>query len=597
MGVITLNPKFLIVLTLALAISTATLAFGQGELLAIADRPLELVAEPLIPARITEFVVAAPEYQELPIYEIGGQKASQEVTYRLAGEVFGFDGKMEETRESYVIEADGKSLEVYKDSGGIWFADEKQLWNPESKASLPDDKAAREVVDNLLASHKWLLPSKGVLSTEYLGTTGTQMATFNADNGRRVDRQLDVQVSYGLRAQGEGFALPVTGGGAKINVVLGDGGQVIGYAGPSPGLMTDMVGMFPMITKDEADQTFKEMTEGLKLAEYESNLAYYLGPNTGEQSYLAPVYVYSGMIVLGDQKAPLRNVFIPAVAEMEFYPEIPPFKKPPLQKRGADEKVEKDRSDVDEGPVGELLIGELASPILTIKASWKEAGAYYYTLGYQNAKGFNDALSAAGWTIDFLWGDGLAWERDWNENDDTWVDDEDIVFYTGHANVNEWLLHTPDDGSLHYTECGGNDRWGNQDLEWIIIAACGPLEDELINPHGGGDVFRWKPAFSGLHQLLGYASVTFDNNDEGKRVVQYMRDGDTVIDSWFRAAKEIQPSSNGWAPPYGPEVWVGAMYAYKSGTTSPYNDHLWGYGSVAPDPINPNVYVAMWSRC
>ena len=62
-----------------------------------------------------------------------------------------------------------------------------------------------------------------------------------------------------------------------------------------------------------------------------------------------------------------------------------------------------------------------------------------------------------------------------------------------------------------------------------------------------------------------------------------------------RSASRDAPSTNGWPAPWGPTVWVGVMYVYKSGQTSPANDHLHGYGSVAPDPHSPNVYVAMWS--
>jgi hypothetical protein len=37
------------------------------------------------------------------------------------------------------------------------------------------------------------------------------------------------------------------------------------------------------------------------------------------------------------------------------------------------------------------------------------------------------------------------------------------------------------------------------------------------------------------------------------------------------------------------------MYVQKSGTRSPASDHLHGHGSVAADPVDPDLYVAMWS--
>jgi hypothetical protein len=219
----------------------------------------------------------------------------------------------------------------------------------------------------------------------------------------------------------------------------------------------------------------------------------------------------------------------------------------------------------------------------------------------QNAQGFIDELAADGWDINFNWGDGNAWESDWRRNDDTWVDAADFVFYTGHANMNGWTLASPDDTFLHFSETGAvpqapGDLWGQQDLEWAVIAACGPLQDEIIGKGGGNVLTRWGGAFDGLHTLMGYGGITFDNTQEGRRLIQYAKGGQTLIGAWFRAATEIQPSTNGAAAPDGPDIWVGAMWVARSGTTSPSGDHLWGHGSVAPDPTSPNIKACMWTR-
>jgi hypothetical protein len=108
---------------------------------------------------------------------------------------------------------------------------------------------------------------------------------------------------------------------------------------------------------------------------------------------------------------------------------------------------------------------------------------------------------------------------------------------------------------------------------------------------------RWNGAFDGLHILMGYGSVTFDNEEEGQRIIEYAREGQTLIEAWFRTAQEIQPSENGWGAPYGPTIYAGAMWARKSGQPSPENDHLWGYGSVAPDPKSPDGFTCLWVPC
>jgi hypothetical protein len=218
-----------------------------------------------------------------------------------------------------------------------------------------------------------------------------------------------------------------------------------------------------------------------------------------------------------------------------------------------------------------------------------------------NAQGFVDEWADAGWHIDFNWGDGNAWESDWRRNDDTWVDNADFVFYTGHADGNGWVLANPDDGSLDFNEVGAapaarGDLWGQSDLEWVIIAACGPLEDDILAATGGDALARWDGAFDGMHLLLGYGSVTFDNTEEGLRVSQYAKSGNTLVDAWFRAGKEIQPSTNGYGAPFGPTVYVGAMWVGGNGI-DPINDHAWDFGSVSADPVLPSWIAAMWTMC
>src|SRR4030095_10907827 len=69
----------------------------------------------------------------------------------------------------------------------------------------------------------------------------------------------------------------------------------------------------------------------------------------------------------------------------------------------------------------------------------------------------------------------------------------------------------------------------------------------------------------------------------------------TLQHAWFRAAKEIQPHTNGEAAPNGRNVYVTVMWAHKAGA-DPINDHLWGEGSVSADPLAPNSRTLMWAQ-
>jgi len=217
-----------------------------------------------------------------------------------------------------------------------------------------------------------------------------------------------------------------------------------------------------------------------------------------------------------------------------------------------------------------------------------------------NAQGFVDGLSAAGWTINFNWGEANAWESDWNSNDDNWVDSADFVFYTGHADENGWVLNVPADTSLDYTEVGltpgiPHDHYGQNDLEWFIIAACGPHESSHFTTGVGNAFDRWRGIFDGLHVFMGYGAVTSDNTTEGARVVELALAGWPIIDAWFRTAWEIQPSTNGYSAPYGPTVYVTAMYAHR-GDHATRDDHIWGTGTTVADPVSPGQErYFMWS--
>ena len=173
-----------------------------------------------------------------------------------------------------------------------------------------------------------------------------------------------------------------------------------------------------------------------------------------------------------------------------------------------------------------------------------------------------DGSAADGWLVNFNWGDGNAWESDWRRNDDTWVDRADFVFYTGHANMNGWVLSNPDDGFWTSPRSGlarpRRVTLGQQDLEWVIVAACGPLQDELLAAAGVMSSTAGAARSTASHLLMGYGAITFDNEEEGDLVVEYARDGESLINAWFRAAKEVQPSTNGAGRRTGPRSTPGS---------------------------------------
>lgn len=205
-----------------------------------------------------------------------------------------------------------------------------------------------------------------------------------------------------------------------------------------------------------------------------------------------------------------------------------------------------------------------------------------------NAGGFVAEYSAAGATTRFNWGNENAWQRDFLDTDITptgldqdYVDNSDFTFYTGHANGDGFTFCSEQNtGFLSYTD---QPKWGDRDLEWLIIAACGPLQFD-----SGGQAWwqRWGPAFDGLHLYMGYQTVTADNELEGTVVATRTLDGWTVRQAWIEAALETQGESEIWA----------VMGVLGPDGLSNWDDHVWGHGSVGPDIRGGNIrgYWMTW---
>ena len=515
------------------------------------------------------------------IYRLESNPTDRPHLIDVSNRIFGIgqNFKLSKRGAGTVLSSGSLVVEIAPESGGIWAADEAQLFKPAMKPELPNPKEAVAMARELLTKRELLPKLEAPFRYGDPVIGGTHFSTNQS--GKRVDRQLDVQVVFPVMA-GD---LPVVGGGGDFTVVLGHKSSIIGFSGVWRPAKASVDAK--LIERARADEQFKAMTKSMKIESFDARLAYYAAPAFNKQEFLYPVYVYRAIAIVGKERVPLRQIMIAAT---DFGPATH-FAKP----QNARPKIDRQKpgaADRDKGVVNKRTI--LTAPT----RPWEAGTSWIGTSGgltgsHDNAQGFVDEWAAAGWHIDFNWGDANAWETDWHKNDEAWVDNADFVFYTGHANQNGWVLSTPDDTWIGTADAAG--RYGNEDLEWMTIAACGPLQDNLLAT-GGGDVSRWVPAFKGMHIMMGYGAITYDNTDEGRKLAQYAKSGSTLIDAWFRAAREIQPASNGSSAPDGPTIWVGALWVGQQGI-DPVHDHAWDFGSVSADPTAPTWWAAMWTTC
>ena len=543
--------------------------------------------------------------EQLPVYKLADPMVDYEKANAILTSMYGGNlptsPEITEKRGSVIFRVGAKEVEIQTASGGFFARDAEQLWNPKLRPQLPDDRTARSLADAFMVNNK-LVPARSPYAS-YLFAGFSETGVGDDVIGSVVRHRLDTQANYHMQLLVRDVSgtltkkLPVVGGGGKFKVALGNGGAVVGFHGNWRPI-TGVLSYENALSRADAEARFRKMASGVKITKTDSFLAYYAAPAFEKQEVLAPVWVVKAEAEYEGQKVPLRNAIIAATKYGPTFPAIPAKQRlinetPPAQ------TGEDDASRAARFKWLDLLIPKAFAAGIEAGTSW--IGPSQGLAGSPaNAQGFVDNLSASGWNINFNWGEAAAWESDWNANDDSYVDAADFVFYTGHANSDGWVLNNPNDTFLSYTEVGAspgspNDRYGQNDLEWFIIAACGPHQSSHFTSGIGNAFDRWRGIFDGLHVFLGYGAVTYDNTTEGSRVTELALSGWTVIDAWFRAAWEIQPSTNGYAAPNGSTIYVTAMYATKSGIDT-RNDHIWNSGVTVSDPTIPNqTRWLMWS--
>lgn len=538
--------------------------------------------------------------QTLPVFQVRASQAGEAGAVKLAQQLFGLSEVRKSTngdKSSIIVQStDGtKRVEFDNASGGFWAADDTQLWNTNLKPKLVDEKTAIRMADEMAGKYGWLPEVKGPLKLARGRIGGTFFATeeeipTTRGQYKRQEQQLDVSVNYDItiavqsdvKTQQE---FPIIGGGGKFQVTFGDSGKLIGYQGLWRDIVEAGTKQYNVIPKAKADAQFLASAKKLSdTIDANSTIAYFSAPYGEFQEVLYPVYVYDGTAKVGNETIQLRRSYVPAT---EFGP-INTFVPENLPARKPDPPAVRHRS---------LRPRTLDDGIFEAGTEWLGV-PYGLSNTEKNAKGFRDQLVAGngGWKINFNFGNDLVWESDFNAQDDLYVDSVDFLFYTGHANQNGWLATVPSTGAtqmVHHSIVGTSpgspgDLWGQQDLDWMVIAACGPLQDAAFISGGGSAFDRWRGAFDGLHIMFAYGTVSGDTDDEGHRLIKYAQGGAKLIDAWFRTAKELQ----------GGSVIVTAMWA-KGSQGDSRDDHLLNYGYVSGDNvgIDQTTRTFMWSTC
>lgn len=230
---------------------------------------------------------------------------------------------------------------------------------------------------------------------------------------------------------------------------------------------------------------------------------------------------------------------------------------------------------------------------------------------------YNHIVAQTDWQGNFNRGNADAWEEHFKREslggtDTEWIDSVDIAYFAGHGSAEG--MHP--DGSPMPTGVGrgggftfGVDahddwvlaaeppssreaRWGDSDLEWIVLDVCSALTLSgdpgdlytLGDRWGNSDVMR------GLHAIMGFATPAYDSSTRGRYFAEYLTgargDGTphTMMGAWTWATLETEGA--------GVE---GAYLGAESTGTDTLHDHLREFGPVSADPDHATQILHFYS--
>ncbi|MFZ1754959.1 MAG: DUF6345 domain-containing protein [Caldilineaceae bacterium] len=176
------------------------------------------------------------------------------------------------------------------------------------------------------------------------------------------------------------------------------------------------------------------------------------------------------------------------------------------------------------------------------------------------------------WTARYVFGNSSAWEQDWKRaaaggTENSYVDRVDLAYWAGHGSSSGILFgvggNTHDDAWLTYNDAAG--AWGDGDLDWVALAACNVLDDAHL-----GD---WANTMNGLRLIMGF-KTTMADVPHGEWFGQYIREGYSMGQAWFKAADKLQPQ-NKIARVLAEESWMYNDKWYNHASTDYLDNQYW----------------------
>src|SRR5262249_15398862 len=184
----------------------------------------------------------------------------------------------------------------------------------------------------------------------------------------------------------------------------------------------------------------------------------------------------------------------------------------------------------------------------------------------------------------YYWAEPFEFMSDHND----FVDKMDLAYVAGHGSAYyiQTNQSTSDGVDLRDAPAYGDLPTGG-DLEFMIIESCNTVASAPEAPESGDWWTPWTSIFRGLHQLVGFRTLSNSDNGIPNRYANKLKANGGVWQSWFDAVDEERSYStfvNSDGAPY-PGYASAIMY------TTTETDRL---GAYASDPAGGAVNMKTW---
>jgi hypothetical protein len=492
-------------------------------------------------------------------------------SHRLLSTLFGVGLVDRVDRDDRVEFVSGtRRLQVNRATSAIWFADNAQLFRSLDPGDQPPPMIplrATALVNAMAQSFEtpWKRVARFHVGRQQLGERSTMVAT-SSDGPVAVDQYAATQFSITVPNPWDygDLAIPIAGRTAKMAVTVNRRGDVIGAQYSWWHL--EYYGESPVVAPAAHLEALLPDPSAALLDGFSSSLVYQEVEVAAGQWLLMPMWMMTPSAVIDGNRVPLMTSLKPATETP-----LPPPRPEPTQTR-------------DRG----TTMSKSSPPPIGYRAGMSWIGTYG-GLGrtYESIARVEEVLRGHGWHIGFDWGNQLAYEDDWHGNNHQWVDAVDLAYFCGHAACDGWTLARPDDFRLTNDDVSASgdkpDLFGSGRLRWIVLDACGPLQDPAT---GGSEtttaIGRWSGAFDGLRILLGGATTLTADDFVGERFAQLAVET-PLIDAWIQANRELRPHLIGLE-----RMHVGSLHAVTAGADARLDTlPVPGNGLPAPPALFP----------